>query len=160
MSAVEHADDHFLADVASLRERDRARLDPGFERDRVLRHVHAEERIPGLDARGLERRGITGPGAGGVQRRQQRRFLVRRDVDANTRDAELIDPGDDRWSVVELAASVLVGGPRRNSLHTPHHTLDDRRRRGPMDPHAAQAPGHVGKLDVLTEEELIQTLQS
>ena len=47
---MQHADDDFLADVAALRQADRALLDAGLERDRVLVHVLAEHRAAGLDA--------------------------------------------------------------------------------------------------------------
>ena len=41
-TAMQHADDHFLADVAALRQCDRARLEARLERDRLRRHVDAE----------------------------------------------------------------------------------------------------------------------
>ena len=52
---MQHADDDLLADVAALAHRDRAILDAGLERDRVVGHVHTEDRIPGLDARRVDR---------------------------------------------------------------------------------------------------------
>ena len=68
--AVQHADDHLLADVTTLRERDRALLDARLERDRLLGHVHAEEGIASLDAGRLERGGIR---RAPLQRRAARR---------------------------------------------------------------------------------------
>ena len=54
-AAVRDADDHFLADVAALRKRDRAILDAGLERDGVLVHVGEKPRHAALDANHLER---------------------------------------------------------------------------------------------------------
>ena len=51
VAAMQHTDDHFLADIAALGQRDGAILDAGLERNRVVGHVNAEDRIPGFDAR-------------------------------------------------------------------------------------------------------------
>ena len=50
-AAVQHADDHFLPDVAPLGERDGALLDARFERNGVVGHVETEDRIAALDPR-------------------------------------------------------------------------------------------------------------
>ena len=47
---MQHADDHFLPDVAAFAEADRARLDPRLERNRLLVHVAIEHRHARLDA--------------------------------------------------------------------------------------------------------------
>ena len=64
LAAMEHADDDFLADVASLGQADRPVLDSGFERNGVLVHIGVELGPAGLhsgDGRGL-RRQIDGSG--------------------------------------------------------------------------------------------------
>ena len=113
MPAVQHADDHFLSNVAALRERDGALLDSCFERNRVRGHVHAEERIPRLDARGLEGSGIGRRGPCRVQTLEQRRSLSRRHVHAEAGDAELVHAGDDCWRAIELGAGVPIVDPFR-----------------------------------------------
>src|SRR5206468_11101810 len=55
VAPVQHADDHFLSDIAALREADGARLDPGFERNRLLVHVAMKERDAAFDAQRLRR---------------------------------------------------------------------------------------------------------
>ena len=47
---MQYPDDDFLADVAPLGQADRAILDTGFERNRVVVHVDAERGPPPLDA--------------------------------------------------------------------------------------------------------------
>ena len=49
VAAVQHADDDLLADVAPLRQADRAVLDARLERNRVLGHVLPEDRPAMLD---------------------------------------------------------------------------------------------------------------
>jgi hypothetical protein len=72
----------------------------------------------------------------------------------------LIHPRHDGGGAVELAAHVLIRRPLGDAMHTVHDAFDDRGSGGAMTPDAAQAPGQVGQLDVLTEEELIESLQS
>src|SRR5258705_2401404 len=55
MAAMQHADDHFLSYVATLRQRDRAVLDCGLERNSIGAHVDPEDGISRLDTRGFER---------------------------------------------------------------------------------------------------------
>src|SRR5947207_7240531 len=52
MSAMHHADDHFLSDVAPLRKADRTRLDARLERNRLFVHVAMKQRHAGFDANG------------------------------------------------------------------------------------------------------------
>ena len=52
---MQHPDDDLLAHEAALAERDRALLDTCLERNRLVRHVHAEHRVTGLDTRGSQR---------------------------------------------------------------------------------------------------------
>ena len=50
---MQYPDDHFLTDVTTLGQTDRAILDSGFERNGLLVHVLAESRPARLDADGL-----------------------------------------------------------------------------------------------------------
>ena len=61
---VQHADDDLLADVASLAETDRARLDARFERNRLLVHVTMKDGHARLDPHRLGGVGIDLGGAG------------------------------------------------------------------------------------------------
>ena len=74
VTAMEHANDHFLADVAALRQADGPRLDAGLERDGLLVHVAMEERNAGLDPQRLRRfrRHVLRPGVTAGTRRTLR----------------------------------------------------------------------------------------
>ena len=61
--AVADADDDLLADVAALGVADRV-VEPGFERDRLLVHVHEEARDAGFDPQDLGRLVVDRHGAG------------------------------------------------------------------------------------------------
>ena len=52
VTAVQNADDDLLSDIATLGQADRAILDAGFERNRVVVHVDAESRRPRFDPAG------------------------------------------------------------------------------------------------------------
>ena len=47
---MEHANDHFLADVAPFGKADGARFNTGLDRDRLRVHVDAEFRDAGFDS--------------------------------------------------------------------------------------------------------------
>ena len=79
MAAVQHADDHFLADIAALGEADRARLDAGFERNRLLVHVAVKQRHAGLDAQRLGGLRVERDGAALLAERVAQRAGLRRD---------------------------------------------------------------------------------
>ena len=111
--AVQHADDDLLADVAALGERNRALLDAGFERNGVLGHVDAEQRIAGLDARGLERRvGPRAPAPAALQALEQRRSCAASTIRRQK-------PGTPSWSMratdtgvpSNSARALLIVGP-------------------------------------------------
>jgi len=55
LAAVEQASDRLLADVAALREADRALVETRFLRDRRVVEVKAIARAPALDAHDLGR---------------------------------------------------------------------------------------------------------
>ena len=90
VSAMENAHDHFLPDIAPFGQADRMVLDAGLERDRVVGHVHAKERIAGGKTRCLERRCSGAHGAAAFECRRERRLDRRSHVYAQPRYAETI----------------------------------------------------------------------
>ena len=112
---MQHADDHFLADVAALGQRDGPVLDAGLERNGVVGHVDAEDRIPSLDARGLDRLCRDDASAGIGQRCDQIVFARPLDVHAEPRHAELIDARHRHRLFLELELRVVIVRPRRES---------------------------------------------
>src|SRR5207253_5871220 len=57
LALVEKARDSLLADVAALREADRALVDAGLLRNHIVAELESEPRAPGLDAEDLSRLG-------------------------------------------------------------------------------------------------------
>ena len=96
---MQHADDHFLADVAALGQRDRAILDAGFERNGVVGHVDAEDRIPGLDRAPPRspRRADDARTSARSARRSRSLFARALNVDDKPGHAELIDTRHRHW---------------------------------------------------------------
>src|SRR5262245_47647676 len=186
MASVEHADDDFLSDVAPLGHRDRAVLDTGLERDRVVGHVDAEHRIPRLDARRLDGCGEYDDSSSRLERGKQRRFMLAGEIQAITRHADLIDADDGDWCITKHEPRMLVLRPaseipnrtrpinptsptspihptRPTSPIHPHTSLtrptrlpNDFRRAGPMYPDGGEGLGQRLNADVLGEDELVE----
>ena len=102
VTAMQHADDDFLPDVAALGHRDRPILDAGFERDRVVGHVHAEDRI----AASMRAASIASARQLRTRRRSSARVSASRCPRArrtrSSRHAQLIDARDDRTSASRI----------------------------------------------------------
>ena len=114
VAAVQHADDHFLPDVAALGEADRARFDAGLERNRLFVHVLMKFRDAALRREALRR---------SPRRSRRRRPRCSAARSASERDASTSTskPGSprsvirshDRRLARERGAQVAVFGERR-----------------------------------------------
>ena len=112
MTAMQHADDHFLPNVAPLGQRERAILDARLERDGVGCHIDAVYRIARFDARGFERRGRRMKRARRRKRSSHLVFLLRIRVDHEAWNGKLIDAPDDDGHAGKLDARILILHPR------------------------------------------------
>ena len=91
MPAVKNSDDDLLPYVAALAQRDGAVLNSCFERDRLLRHIDAEQRIAGFNPHRVEDSGFHGNRASLEKGAPQVRLARRLDVGDEARDAQLAD---------------------------------------------------------------------
>src|SRR5262249_19787882 len=108
VTTVEDADDHLLADVAALREAERARFHARLERDCLLVHIAMKSRNAGLDPQRLGRAVVQLRHIGRRKRRPQRLDLSAIDVHVEARFAGLGDARHDRGATAPLDAKVAV----------------------------------------------------
>ena len=155
VAAVQHADDHFLADVAALGEADRARLDAGLERNRLFVHVAMEQRHAGFDRaasrRSSRRARRRRPRCSAALQRARTRSL---DEDIEAGLAGVGDPRDDRRLPAERRRATLPcsGSVAQRALRARRAPLDQRRAGvRPDDRDLRERVGDVAELHVLGE---------
>src|SRR5688500_5010546 len=90
VAAVQHADDHFLSDITALRERDGARLYTRLERDDVVVHVDAKQRVARFHTRRVEGGFANTDRAGALERRYEACFPGGVDIDGESGNTELV----------------------------------------------------------------------
>ena len=108
---MQHTDDDFLPDEAALAERDRALLDSRLERNRVVGHVDAEERVASLDAGSVQRVWCDDPRTCGDRRGNEPPLSCTSQKHAVAGNAELIDARHRHRLAVERRGRVLIVEP-------------------------------------------------
>src|SRR5690349_5920931 len=98
MSAMQHADDDFLSDVAALVHADGTRFDAGLQRDRLLVHVSMEERDSSFDSQRLRCLSVGFADSLRGQQLSNARCTLALDVEVETRFTSIRDTCDDGCS--------------------------------------------------------------
>ena len=131
---MEHADDHFLADVAPLRQADRARLDSRFERNRLRIHIEIELRYAGFDANRLGGLRVGSGNAGTRERLAEGVRLRLLDVHVVSGFAGIRDARHDRRAATELRPAIAMLRQHADlARRAPEDPADDTRRVRPDD---------------------------